>query len=148
MDVTLLGPQRRTAAARAAVRDLMPDGPIAAVSAGWQERESETDELNDVLGGRMRNLGLYRRWQQLITDDPAAVSWLRHRGLIGLCAHQLGVTQRALELTAAYATERVQFGRPIGTFQAVAQRLADAYIDVQAIELTMWQAAWRFASRR
>ena len=48
----------------------MPDGPIAAVSAGWQERESETDELNDVLGGRMRNLELYRRWQQLITADP------------------------------------------------------------------------------
>lgn len=83
---------------------------------------------------------------ELITDDPSAVTWLRHRGLIGLCAHQLGVTQRALELTAVYATERVQFGRPIGTFQAVAQRLADAYIDVQAIELTMWQAAWRFAS--
>ena len=39
MDVTLLGPQRRTAAARAAVRELMPDGPIAAVNAGWQERE-------------------------------------------------------------------------------------------------------------
>ena len=48
----------------------MPAGPIAAVGAGWQEREIETDELNDVLGGRMRNLELYRRWQQLITADP------------------------------------------------------------------------------
>jgi alkylation response protein AidB-like acyl-CoA dehydrogenase len=36
----------------------------------------------------------------------------------------------------------VQFGRPIGAFQAVAQRLADAYIDVEAVRLTMWQAAW------
>ena len=37
----------------------------------------------------------------------------------------------------------MQFGRPIGSFQAVAQRLADAYVDVEAVRLTMWQAAWR-----
>jgi acyl-CoA dehydrogenase len=81
-----------------------------------------------------------------VIDDPGAELWMRQRGLAGLCAHQLGVTQRALEMTATYATERVQFGRQIGTFQAVAQRLADAYIDVQAIELTMWQAAWRLSA--
>jgi alkylation response protein AidB-like acyl-CoA dehydrogenase len=40
----------------------------------------------------------------------------------------------------------VQFGRPIGAFQAVAQRLADAYIDVEAVRLTMWQAAWRLCA--
>ena len=55
--------------------------------------------------------------------------------------------ERALELTAEYARSRGQFGRPIGAFQAVAQRLADAYIDVEAVRLTMWQAAWRLASR-
>ena len=53
------------------------------------------------------------------------------------------MTERALELTAEYAKTREQFGRPIGAFQAVAQRLADAYIDVEAIRLTLWQAAWR-----
>jgi len=61
---------------------------------------------------------------------------------VGLCAAQSGVIGRALELTAEYARNRVQFGRPIGSFQAVAQRLADAYIDVAAVRLTMWQAAW------
>ena len=61
MNVTLLGPQRRTVAARAAVRELMPDGPIATINAGWQERESETAELDDVLGGRMRNLAALPR---------------------------------------------------------------------------------------
>ena len=66
---------------------------------------------------------------------------LLRRATIGVCAQQLGVLERALEMTAAYATERVQFGRPIGTFQAVAQRLADAFIDVEAVRLTMWQAA-------
>ncbi len=53
--------------------------------------------------------------------------------------------ERALELTAAYAREREQFGRPIGSFQAVGQRLADAYIDVEAVRLTTWEAAWRLA---
>jgi alkylation response protein AidB-like acyl-CoA dehydrogenase len=40
----------------------------------------------------------------------------------------------------------VQFGRPIGAFQAVAQRLADAYIDVEAVRLTLWQAVWMLGS--
>jgi len=68
--------------------------------------------------------------------------WLVSRGTVGLCAAQCGVIERALELTAEYARNRVQFGRPIGSFQAVRQRLADAYIDVEAARLTMWQAAW------
>lgn len=71
--------------------------------------------------------------------------WLVTRYTLGLCALQLGVTERALELTAEYARTRVQFDRPIGSFQAVAQRLADAYIDVAAIRLTLWQAAWRLS---
>lgn len=73
------------------------------------------------------------------------VHWLVARATVGYCAQQLGVIERALELTAAYAREREQFNRPIGSFQAVAQRLADAYIDVEAVRLTMWEAAWRIA---
>ncbi|GAA2829789.1 acyl-CoA dehydrogenase family protein [Crossiella cryophila] len=75
--------------------------------------------------------------------SPEAADFLNTRSILGWCALQLGITERALELTAAYARERIQFGRPIGQFQAVAQRLADAYVDVQAIRLTLWQAAWR-----
>ncbi|TCP45379.1 acyl-CoA dehydrogenase [Tamaricihabitans halophyticus] len=84
-----------------------------------------------------------------VLGDPGEaeriIAWLLARGTVGVCAHQLGVTERALAYTAEYATNRVQFDRPIGTFQAVTQRLADAYIDVEAIRLTMWQAAWRLA---
>jgi alkylation response protein AidB-like acyl-CoA dehydrogenase len=68
--------------------------------------------------------------------------WLVARATVGLCAVQAGVIERALEMTAEHARNRVQFGRPIGSFQAVAQRLADAYIDLEAARLTMWQAAW------
>ncbi len=79
-------------------------------------------------------------------DGAQITDWLAARATVGLCAQQLGVVERALELTAEYARSRIQFGRPIGSFQAVAQRLADAYIDVEAVRLTMWQAAWRLAS--
>jgi len=72
--------------------------------------------------------------------------WLVARATVGLCAVQSGVIERALELTADYAKSRVAFGRPIGSFQAVTQRLADAYVDVEAVRLTMWQAAWLLAS--
>jgi alkylation response protein AidB-like acyl-CoA dehydrogenase len=74
-----------------------------------------------------------------------AAEWLAAVATVGLCAAQAGVTARALEMTAEYARTRVQFGKPIGGFQAVAQRLADAYVDAEAIRLTMWQAAWRLA---
>ena len=83
-------------------------------------------------------------------DGPAAgaeiTDWLVARGTVGLCALQLGVVERALELTAEYTRTRVQFGRAIGSFQAVSQRLADAYIDCEAVRLTMWQAAWRLSA--
>jgi len=79
-------------------------------------------------------------------EGAEITDWLVSRGTVGLCALQLGVVERALEMTSEYAQSRVQFGRPIGSFQAVAQRLADAYIDVEAVRLTMWQAAWRLSA--
>jgi alkylation response protein AidB-like acyl-CoA dehydrogenase len=82
---------------------------------------------------------------ELLTDDPTALGWLLERATVGLCAQAAGVVGRALDLTAAYAKERVQFGRPIATFQAVGQRAADGYIDVEATRLVLWQAAWRLA---
>lgn len=71
VDITLLGPQRKVAAARVAVAELMPEGPIATVNAGWQERESDSAELSDVLGGRMVNLELHRRWVEICAGDAA-----------------------------------------------------------------------------
>lgn len=71
------------------------------------------------------------------------VAWILDRAAVGLAAQQLGTLERALELVSEYARERVQFDRPIGSFQAVAQRLADAFIDVKGVRSTLWQAAWR-----
>ncbi len=68
---------------------------------------------------------------------------LQRRGFVALAALQVGICEEALRRTAAYTTERQQFGRPIGSFQGVSLRAADAYMAVEAMRSTMWQAAWR-----
>ncbi len=73
------------------------------------------------------------------------VAWITDRGIAAYCAVQAGVCEAALRLTATYVSERKQFDTPIATFQAVAQRAADAYIDTEAVRLTAYQAAWRLA---
>lgn len=80
------------------------------------------------------------------SPDSGAPTWLRHQLTLGLCAQQLGTLEAALEMTSNYARTREQFSKPIGSFQAVRQRLADAYIDVEAVRLTLWQAAWQLSA--
>lgn len=79
-----------------------------------------------------------------VLGDPMGgapiLAWLRQRATLGLCAMQVGVAERALEITASYARERKQFGQPIGSFQAFHTRAGDAYVDVQAMKLTLWRA--------
>ena len=70
-------------------------------------------------------------------------AWLGTLATLGRSAFQLGVLERGLQMTAEYARTREQFDRPIGSFQAVGQRLADGYIDVKGLRLTLTQAAWR-----
>lgn len=77
-------------------------------------------------------------------DSPSALVDLL---TVTAAAELLGITQGALALTAAYSKTREQFQRPIGTFQAVSQRLADGFIDVLGQRLTLWQAVWRLAER-
>jgi 3-oxocholest-4-en-26-oyl-CoA dehydrogenase beta subunit len=74
---------------------------------------------------------------------PDGLTWMVERGLTGQCVIMAGVTAQALAITSDYVKERVQFDRVIATFQAVAQRAADARIDTEAIWLTAWQAATR-----
>ena len=82
-------------------------------------------------------------------DEPGAaraLSWTVERAFIGLAALQLGVAEAALRLAADYTSQRHQFGKPLSTFQGVALKAADAYIDTEAMRVTLWQAAWRLTA--
>ncbi|MFQ5351533.1 MAG: acyl-CoA dehydrogenase family protein [Candidatus Binatia bacterium] len=86
--------------------------------------------------------------EQLLGADAGAeqTRWIYDRALVAICACQIGVAQRALELTSAYVCDRKQFGVPIGSFQAVQHRLADGYIDLESMRWVVWRAACKLAS--
>jgi hypothetical protein len=79
--ITLLGPQRRPTL-QGVVASLYPEGRLATVTAGWQEREADDAELSGLLGGRDVNLGLYRRSLDVAERDPVFAAG--ERALAGL----------------------------------------------------------------
>ncbi|MFI5803414.1 acyl-CoA dehydrogenase family protein [Streptomyces sp. NPDC051561] len=81
-----------------------------------------------------------------VITDGAAWDWLRSLLTVGTCAQALGLGERVLEMSAEYTSGREQFGFPVATFQAVAVQAADRYIDLRAMEATLWQAAWRLST--
>ncbi|HEX2287083.1 MAG TPA: acyl-CoA dehydrogenase family protein [Mycobacterium sp.] len=115
---------------------------VAAADAGVTVSALDTTGHGSV--GHLELQGVEVPGARVVGGDDA-VAWLTTRATLGRSAFQLGVLERALELTAEYAREREQFDRPIGSFQAVAQRLADGYIDVKGLRLTLTQAAWRLS---
>ncbi len=83
--------------------------------------------------------------RDMITAD-GCWEWLRGLLATGTCALALGLGEAVLSMTSDYAGKREQFGHPIATFQAVAVQTADRYIDLRAMEATLWQAAWRLGA--
>lgn len=89
-------------------------------------------ERHDLLGGDARSGG-------------EQATWIHERALVAVCAMQVGVSEKALEITSNYVREREQFGVPIGSFQAVQHRSADCFIDLTAMRWATWRAAWKLA---
>jgi alkylation response protein AidB-like acyl-CoA dehydrogenase len=77
-----------------------------------------------------------------------ALERMRLHAPVAALAYAVGAAERALEMTVAHAKTRVQFGRPIGSFQAVAHRCADMRSDLDAIRYLVYQAAWSLAAGR
>ena len=72
-----------------------------------------------------------------------ALDWLEPRAICALAALQLGVSQEQIRRTVAYVSEREQFQRRIGSFQAVQMSMADAHIALEALRSTLWQLCYR-----
>jgi len=70
------------------------------------------------------------------------VDFILQRAAVLKCAEISGACQTVLDITSGYAKERIQFDRPIGSFQAVQHKLADMLIDVEAVQYLLYQAAW------
>ena len=83
--------------------------------------------------------------REQLLGEPAAAGGAVEAALdlarIALASEALGGAEQVLEMSTAYAKERVQFGRPIGSFQAVKHRLADMMIEVEAAKSAAWYAA-------
>ncbi|WP_405136562.1 acyl-CoA dehydrogenase family protein [Nocardia sp. NBC_01388] len=81
---------------------------------------------------------------RLICDGDAAWSVIRRtldRAAVYLAAEQLGGAARCLEMSVDYAKTRVQFGRPIGSFQAIKHKCADMLVAVELARSAVWKAA-------
>ncbi len=122
-----------------------PDGPVAALVGTADDGVTITD--TPVTGliptAQVTFDGVVVEPDRILR--PGAVDAIIARTRLAVAAEQTGVVAQALRLTAEYACERQQFDRPIGSFQAVSQRLADGYIDAQALAVTTQQAAWLLA---
>ncbi|MFG2599432.1 acyl-CoA dehydrogenase family protein [Streptomyces sp. NPDC048462] len=81
-----------------------------------------------------------------LIDTAGAWEWLHALLTTGTCALALGLGEAVLAMTSEYTGKREQFGFPVATFQSVAVQAADRYIDLRAMEVTLWQAAWRIAT--
>jgi alkylation response protein AidB-like acyl-CoA dehydrogenase len=90
----------------------------------------------DLLGGEIADRA----------NATAQLAWLCDCALVAISATQIGVCERALEITTHYVSERQQFNAPIGSFPAVQHRSADCYIDITSLRWITWRAAWKLAS--
>jgi alkylation response protein AidB-like acyl-CoA dehydrogenase len=144
--VTLHGVRRHVADAEVATHLLLDadsaDGPLLALigtgAAGLTRRTEHT-------------LDLTRRYQEITLDGVAvpaeavlhgpAVAELARAGVVLQCAESVGVAARALEMTVAHVVTRTQFGRPVGSFQAIKHRVADMHIELEGARVATRDAA-------
>jgi len=75
-----------------------------------------------------------------------ALSRILDRGKVALCAEMCGGARKVLDMTVDYAKVREQFGRPIGSFQAIQHKCANMLVQVESAKSAMYYAAWAVAN--
>jgi alkylation response protein AidB-like acyl-CoA dehydrogenase len=121
------------------VPDLALVDRVAVVEEGDARAVDATGEPLDTTD-RTRRLG--RLEAQDGTPLPGDVSQLRARALAAAAAEAVGIAERALEFGVEHAKTREQFGKPIGTYQAVSHKLADSYVGTELARSLAYWAAW------
>ena len=76
------------------------------------------------------------------TNDFAMISTILDLAAVGLAAEQVGGAQFVMEMAVQYAKDRVQFGRPIGSFQAIKHKCADMLLEVESAKSAAYYAGW------
>jgi alkylation response protein AidB-like acyl-CoA dehydrogenase len=113
-----------------------------------RDRVDGTD-AQQSLDGTRRLYGV--RWtptsETFVTRNRLALQEAFDRGALGAAAELLGVAGRVIEMAATYAKERHQFGKPIGSFQAVKHHLASALVALEFARPAVYRAAWSVARR-
>jgi len=126
--VALLGPQR-TPTLGSVVRSLDVEGPIATVTAGWQEREPDDGELDSQLDGRSANLSLYGRWLDVQERDAGFAAADRRLRQVLDELQEIYLLRLHHALGAVYAVARRS-----GNDQLRTEALAEAVADVRALD--------------
>jgi len=110
-----------------------------------------TTERLDVVGPNAENdvrfVGVAVPADRVLGDGAAIAATASAFGAAATCAEMVGGAQRVLDMTVEYAGQREQFGRPIGSFQAVQHHCADLAIDVLTARFIAFEAIWRLAAQ-
>jgi alkylation response protein AidB-like acyl-CoA dehydrogenase len=159
LQTTLAATALRRAGEDDAAADLAAGERIGTI--GWRDDPVVYADVADVVV-RVTPDGVWvhdgRHASEPSMDRTRTLSWVRNEGrriggpddsealldraAIAHAAELLGSAERVLELTTDYAKDRVQFGKPIGSFQAVKHRCADMLVDVEAMRSAVYWAVW------
>jgi alkylation response protein AidB-like acyl-CoA dehydrogenase len=116
------------------------DGKVVAI-----ERSAATINRQTSVDGARRLFSVGADNGLPLDIDPAVVQLTHERAKFAKAAVLLGLAERMLDMTVAYAKERHQFGHPIGSFQAVKHRLADTVVAIELARPVVYAAAWSLA---
>ena len=134
-----------TAAVSADLSRPVPFGPsadvIVALVDGAVVTFEGTHPPSEPAMDRTRELGWVTA-PKVVRSLEISVDRFLDCGAVAYAAELLGSSQKMLDTSVSYAKDRVQFDRPIGSFQAVKHRLADMLVDVEAMRSIVWWAAW------
>jgi alkylation response protein AidB-like acyl-CoA dehydrogenase len=134
-------------------REVVPYAPVAAVAVAVDGDELIAGTVHDVVAepamDRTRSVGWFDPKQVADRRVLGGADAVRRHLNLGATAHAaelLGASQHMLDESVAYAKDRVQFDKPIGSFQSVKHRLADMLVDVEGMRSAVYYAAWCLAA--